>query len=214
MEKLRSLTKKQLLVLAVTTGFMLGILSFVGYRMARVQAEEEVHYHADFAVYINGQQEKFDSFTYYEEVQTCDVHDEDDVKGRAHMHGNVNHVIHVHAHAVTWGHFFANIGYAVGDNVISNEKQTFVTDPSGNKVEFILNGERVSSIANRLIKSEDSLLISYGNEDEATIMQRFDGMTRGAEAANNSSDPASCGGNEQLTFVKRLRVALGLDEQH
>src|SRR5690242_12924059 len=45
-------------------GFLLGILWLVGMRFLTV-TPTETHYHANFAVYINGTREEFKSFAYY-----------------------------------------------------------------------------------------------------------------------------------------------------
>jgi hypothetical protein len=79
------------------------------------------HYHANFALYINGQRDEFKSFTFYEEVQSCAGHDTNNPKIRVHLHDQKNDVVHVHDAAVTWGHFFANLGYSLGDTFIKTD---------------------------------------------------------------------------------------------
>lgn len=214
MDKFRQLTSKQLLILATLLGFVLGVFGFVGYRIAAYEPNAEVHYHADFTLYIDGQRDEFKSFTFYEEVEACGLHGQDNAKGRAHMHGQVNHVVHVHSNAVTWGHFFANMGYTLGDEVVANDNNAFADDQSGKKLSFILNGKETDNIANRVIKSADTLLINYGDEDQQTIKKRFDDIPRGAKKANESTDPGACGASEEITLGKKLRAVLGIAEQH
>jgi hypothetical protein len=211
MDKFRQLTRKQLLIFATIIGFVLGVVSFISYRVAAYKSHEEVHYHADFALYIDGQRDEFKSFTFYEEVEACGLHGEDDTKGRAHMHGQVNHIVHVHANAVTWGHFFANLGYTLGDKVVSNDDGVYADEQGGKKLSFILNGEETDNIANVVMKNEDVLLISYGDEDKQTIKKRFEDMPRGAKEANESTDPGACGASEEITLGDRFKKAFGIE---
>lgn len=189
--------------------FLLGAVSFVGYRYATYKSDN-VHYHANFALYIDGNKDNFKDMTFYEEVQACASDDHDSPTSRVHMHDENPALIHVHAHAVTWGHFFANIGYTLGDTLVKNDANTYVDGVDGNKLTFILNGQPTSSVANRLIKSEDTLLITYGKEDAATIKSRYDAIPRDAPKANTTYDPASCSGGQALTPLQRLKTVLGL----
>src|SRR3982751_3379808 len=75
----------------LVVGLVVGILGFIVYRAA-VAKDTDVHYHANFALYINGQQDKFEGPGFYEEVAACNVHNADDLASRAHMHANINHV--------------------------------------------------------------------------------------------------------------------------
>lgn len=62
-------------------------------------------------------------------------------------------------------------------------------------MHFILNGKKVSNPFNRLIASEDRLLIYYGNlSDDAIIKTIFPKVASTAHAANQEDDPQTCGG--------------------
>lgn len=47
-----------------------------------------VHYHANFAMYIDGKQEDFSSDAYMEEVSRCGVTDDVHPQDRIHLHDN------------------------------------------------------------------------------------------------------------------------------
>jgi len=190
-----------------------GVLLFGGIRAA-LYKPDNVHYHANFALYINGTHDDFNNFTFYEEVQSCDSHNLDNPKVRVHMHDQNNALVHVHAHGVTWSQFFTNLGYTLGDNLIKTDKGVYIDGQDGNKLTFILNGKSVDTIANRIIGSEDVLLINYGKDDAATIAQRYQAVPRTAHAQNLEKDPASCGGAEDLTLSARLKSAIGLSSSH
>ncbi len=199
-------TKRLLAVVAAGVLFITLLLIFV-IRFVAVK-DTHVHYHANFALYINGQRDEFKSFAFYEEEQACREQDPDDVLGRVHMHDQVNHLIHVHAHGVTWSQFFANLGYTLGDKVVATDSGAFVDGSNGDKLTFILNGQPVTTIADKVINSEDVLLINYGNEDSNTINSRYQAIPRDAHAANTDKDPAACGGAAAPTSSQKLKQAL------
>jgi hypothetical protein len=163
-----------------------------------------VHYHANFAVFINGQREQFKGDQYYQEISACSATDRP--QSRAHMHDHVNHVIHVHAPLVTWANFFSVLGWSLQDTSLFDGKQAYV-DGSGGRLHFILNGKPALSVANEVIKTEDRLLISFGNEDAPALNGQFNQVESDAKYYNEHKDPASCAGPEAPTVWQRLERA-------
>lgn len=186
-------------------GLFVGAFTILGLRVILVQ-DHATHYHADFALYIDGQQDKFDNFTFYEEVQSCNTQDENNPRHRAHMHGNEAGSVHIHDDGVTWGAFFANIGYGLTNKSIQTDKGVFVDGADGKKLTFILNGQKTSSIANKLIGDKDMLLIDYG--DGSNTQKEYDSIPRLAAQHDVTPDPASCSGSSKLTFADRLKRAI------
>lgn len=204
------LDKRRISLVAI--GFLLGVLGFTTYRIVTYKTMR-VHHHANFALYINGERDEFKSFTFYEEVQACADHGAANPKSRVHMHNQDASLIHVHDNGATWGHFFANLGYGLTDKALQNDDGVFAASDD-DKLTFILNGQEVSTIANRVISSEDVLLINYGSEDNETLEQRFKEIPSNAQEFNGKNDPGGCAGNEAPSFIKRLEAALGIEEQH
>ncbi len=196
------------IAIALLAGFLVGIVWFVAVRYVMYQSNT-VHYHANFSLYINGKHDEFKSFTFYEEVQACTSEADNDPKHRVHMHNQENDVIHVHAPAVTWGAFFDNLGYSLGDKSIETDDGVFANNDT-EKLTFTLNGQQVDKIANRLMASEDRLLINYGNDDTATLQSRFNEVASSAAEKNTQQDPASCSGSVKLTPLNRLKKVIGL----
>jgi len=186
-------------------GVMIGLCLFVGLRAALVQ-DHHTHYHANFALFINGERDKFDNFTFYEEVQSCSADDKNNPKTRVHMHDNKNSTVHVHDDNVTWAHFFANLDYALLDDAVQTRKDLFVDEEDGKQLTFILNGKEESSIANRVIQSEDALLINYGDQKQAE--ENYKQIEHTAHESNTKPDPASCSGSASLTLGDRFKRAL------
>lgn len=196
------------LTLAVTIGFLVGALWLVAIRFLTYK-NDAVHYHANFALYINGQRDPFDSFTFYEEVQSCGSDEVNNPRTRTHLHDNINSVAHVHDAASTWGHLFANLSYTLGDDVLKTDDGVFVDGEEDNKLQFILNGKEVDGVANRTIRSEDALLINYGRDDQKTLDERYNQITKDANEYNKRNDPSSCTGTKPTSFGKRLKESIG-----
>lgn len=195
-------------------GLLVALIATTAIRYALIK-DTAVHYHANFALYINGQEDPFKSFTFYEEIAACDTHELDNPKPKAHMHDQNAHLVHVHAHGMTWGYFFTNLGYTLGDNLIKTDNGVFIAGDDGNQLTFYLNGQKVDHIAGSVIKSEDVLLINYGKDSDATLKQRYDSIPRDAHKANLTKDPAACSGGAELTTWNRLKQALGArPEEH
>ena len=198
--KIKKVSKK-LNLMQVAIGIIIGILVFSTIRFIAYTPPKHTHYHANLAVYIDGQREKFESPFYYEEVTVCNLDAESEPEHRVHMHGNVNDLIHVHADAVTWGNFFQNIGWNIGKNYIDNTKQIFQND-ADKKLIFMINGEVVVDITTRVIGNTDKLLVNYGSESKDELKQRSDSVASSAKQANETQDPASCSGSHEETTVK------------
>ena len=192
----------------VGIGLLAGFLWLVALRFFLVKVPE-THYHANFAVYIDGTREEFKDFTYYEEIAACSSDYADNPKGRTHMHNQVNDVIHVHDKRVTYGNFFQNIGWSVGQGYIVTRDGKVLQSGNGKDVKFIINGQEVSNIMNRVIVSEDRLLVSYGDATTDFDTQ-FNTVASTAAEVNGKQDPASCSGlngAQHASFKERLKRA-------
>jgi len=190
----------------VLAGMAIGLLWFVVIR-ALFFYPEHVHYHANFAVFINGEREQFESPIYYEDTLACSQDETDNPRGRVHLHQPNNDVVHVHDHAATWGNFFENIGWALGNSFIKTDTELFQDRMDGELV-FILNGERTRQVADRVIGNEDRLLISFGDASDTELETQFAAIADDAGQFNTKPDPASCSGPTNPSILERLRFGL------
>lgn len=191
----------------VLLGFVMGLLWFGALRYLLHQSNE-THYHANFAVYIDGKREEFKSFTYYEEVAACTAAFANNPKGRAHMHDTVNDVIHVHAAAVTYADFFNAIDWSLGPNFVRTG-DGLITNNVEKSWVFILNGKKVDRVDSVVIGDQDKLLISYGAADTKFDSQ-YAALKNKAAATDAKTDPASCSGlngPEDTGITTRLKDA-------
>jgi hypothetical protein len=193
--------------------FILGALAlFIVLTAIRFIAYEEpahTHYHANFAVFIDGNKIDFNKPQYMEEVSSCDVTTHILPKQRVHLHNSIGDSIHVHQEGSTWNHLFNNIGWNLGDTFIQNDKNLIYETNSDKKLTFILNGKKVDSVFNLLIKSEDRLLINYGTESIETLTNdRFSQVSSSAKEYNTKKDPATCAGEQEHSVWDRLKDSI------
>lgn len=185
--------------------FVLGALVILVIRFVSYQPDV-VHYHANFAVYVNGAKEQFKGTRFYEETEatSCTLEKVATPAERAHMHSNVNDVVHVEDHLVTWGNFFQNLGWGIGDDYLKTTDKIYAADDQ-NKLSFMLNGKGVDSIANLIIKDEDKLLVSYGNESSDQLQNEYNSIPGTAHKYDLAQDPASCSGHKSTTTSERFK---------
>ncbi|HSM36440.1 MAG TPA: hypothetical protein VK837_08605 [Longimicrobiales bacterium] len=204
------------ITLSILAGAALGILAFGLVRYAAAPEpvhDEPVHYHANFALYLDGERVRFQEERYMEDIATCRL----DAgmlgpRDRVHMHQMNDEVVHVHAAGVTWGHFLANLGFAIGEGAIVDEAGVVHAAGPERRLSFVLNGERVPSIANREIVSLDRLLVYQGPTDatDAELEEMFEAIPASADAYNAShQDGVGCTSGEapEETPADRLRRA-------
>ena len=203
--KLNFIKKPQL---ALPSLFLLGALLILGIRFV-TYAPEHVHYHANFAVYINGQQEKFKDPKYYQEVAICMAGQGITIpQARAHLHDNKLGDIHVHDHAVTWNQLFNNLGWNIGSDYIITDTGTIYKEDATNKLNIYINDQDYTSLTdltNTVIKDGDRLLVSFGNTDKATLQNETKSVPDTAAKLDASKDPATCAGNEKVTLKERFK---------
>jgi hypothetical protein len=204
MGKVRVLSRMRWVVFLV--GLIIGALVILGIRFVTYKPER-VHYHANFAVYINGLREQFKGAQYYQEVAVCSADKIHLPPQRAHMHDNMNSVIHVHDHTVTWGQFFENLGWIVGPNFIQTADGTMYVENDNSKLHILINGQDytdLTPITNTVIKDRDRLLVSFGDIDNRTLQQEYSTVPTTAKHYDEAQDPASCAGEEDVTAKDRL----------
>jgi len=196
--------KLPLIIIAI-----LSILAFGLLRLAFMPSEVATHYHANFAVFIDGERLDLSADEYMEDVEGCKPDYQPLLpEERVHMHNNEDVVAHVHDEGVTWGHFFQNIGFTLSDVSLTTDTGAVYQNDRSRSLKFILNGEQVESISNQLVGNEDQLLISYGSQSIDQIIE-----TQWAEIADNAHyhnehpDPGSCSGEIDTGLWSKIRKA-------
>lgn len=77
-----------------------------------------------------------------------------------------------------------------------------------NKLNIILNGQDYTDfggLQNTVINDRDKLLVSFGDESQATLKQEYDAIPSSAKHYDVTPDPASCSGShDTVTTHDRL----------
>lgn len=188
----------------------LWVLFFVlfGYMWGYIYSELQhvpPHFHANFALYINGERLDFSGDEFMEDIAGCSITGEIWARDRVHLHENNPDTIHVHHSGVTWWHFFANNRFTFWENFISSDSWEVYINSWERKLYFILNGKEISNPFNTLISSEDRLLIIYGQEDETARQWLYDTVSKNAPEYNAKYDPGSCGGTNENALMVIVR---------
>jgi hypothetical protein len=186
-------------------GFLLAILLILGIRFLTYKPSA-THYHANFAVFIDGQQVSFKDAKYYQEVKLCTLNGSTP-QARVHMHDETPGVIHVHDAAVTWGAFFQNLGWNIGPDFLYDGASLHVANET-DKLNIVLDGENLtglSDISNQTINDKDRLLVSFGSADQTALDGEYKVVPNDAAKFDAQKDPASCKGPENVTTSDRLK---------
>lgn len=196
--------------LPLLVGAVLGALALVAARVALVHPPEHTHFHANFAVFVDGRRVDLSAPRFMEEVSACTAAGETVLpRSRAHLHNGDADVAHIHHEGVTWGHLMANLGMGLGARHLALADGTVLTEGGGRTLKFVLNGKPQFAVHNELIRSGDRLLVSFGAEAPADALARqFPQVAANAESFNSRPDPAGCSGPETHTVWDRIRHAV------
>lgn len=178
-------------------GFVLGVVALGVVRAVALPPEGGVHHHANVAVFLEGERFDFSPERYMEDVAACYGGDGINPRDRVHFHEGNPDVVHVHDGGVTWAHLFQNLGWTLGaDHLVTDDGRRFFHGEGGN-LTFILNGLPVGEVHDRLIASEDRLLVDFGRDPlEGIRDERFSRVASSAGEYNLLPDPASCSGHD------------------
>lgn len=190
-------------------GVVVGILLLVGARFAFTPWYQPPHYHANWAVFIDGDRLDLSADRYMEDVDACVAAGRVQPSQRVHMHENDDDVVHVHHEGVTWGHFLRNLDFVLGDDhLITDDGRRFFSEDD-RTLKFVVDGFLVDEIDDRLIEPGDRVLISYGPErPQEALETQFPRVADDAEEYDRRQDPAGCAGAGETTIRERLMRAL------
>lgn len=189
-------------------GLLVGAVLILGINFVSYTPMHHTHYHANFALYINGMREQFKDKQYYEDVAICSASTGITFpQQRAHMHDGVNSVVHVHDNSTTWGQFFENIGWYVGPNFVQTKAGVIYKADGTTKLHIVINGQDytdLTPITNQVIGDKDRLLVSYGDLSQNLVDSEDKTVASTAAKYDASIDPASCaGGHDETPTLKQ-----------
>ncbi|MFZ4461024.1 MAG: hypothetical protein ACOYN2_00280 [Patescibacteria group bacterium] len=134
----------------------------------------KVHFHANFAVWIDKAFVDYSGNQYMEELASCAVDpNKETPQDRVHLHENKGGLIHVHDAGATWGHLMSNLRWNFGANYLVDATGKMYQTDAKNKLRFVLNGKLIPNPQNLEMRSEDRLLIDYSSASDAEVIARF-----------------------------------------
>lgn len=196
--------------IGLVVGVLLGLVVFGAVRLIALPPLDHVHYHANWAVWIEGERVDLSGDRYMQSVSAC-VTDPSSMTGeaRVHMHENNQDVVHVHHAGATWAHLLQNLGWGIGYGWMVTDSGEMYRDEGDKRLTFILNGLDVPPAHDRVIRPGDRLLISFGGEPPEELTRvRFPTVADDAPGFDGTYDPAGCAGHEEESFSDRVRRAL------
>ncbi len=191
-------------------GMALGAFGLGTARFLLVPPPEATHFHANWAIYVDGERIDLSDRRYMEEVSSCySVDGEVTPQARIHMHEGNHDVVHIHHLGTTWMHPTSTLGIGLGEGYLMLTDGTWIFDGEEGRFTYILNGRALTSVHNELVASEDRLLISYGSESlDDLVTGTFSEIATTAGEYNTREDPATCSGSgESLGLWGRLKSA-------
>lgn len=191
---------------------VVAVIFFIVYKTLQVP-DRDVHYHANFAVFVNDKQVDFskDEFMHITPCGPDEPHEENEPDENVHLHDNIGNVVHVHHENVTWNDLFKNIKFDIR-HVIAEQESKGVT------AKYYLNGKISDDVLTRVIGKDEQLLVSIGSDKSAenvtgdTILKKqFEKVgTDAKEYDAGTKGKETCGGNGQRTFFERMKIAFGM----
>ncbi len=156
----------------------------------------QVHYHANFAVFIDGKVWDFGRDIYMEETSRCNITTDVKPQDRIHLHENKSDLVHVHMAGATWWDLFANLEWGMGSGYLVDDYGKIYLTGSGKSIFYFINGESVRNPQNLAVKSTDQLLVySWTGSREDIVKNYMPRVAKTADEYNHKADPASCGSN-------------------
>lgn len=164
-------SNKMKFVVAGVAALVIGLGAMVFYVVQSVPggigAVGSAHLHADFAVYVNGEQFDFNQQEYMGRAEY--VHIEPGLgQGK---------VIHVHATGVQLQHFFETLpDFDLTESCLTLDGEEYCNQ-GGQTLKVFVNGQPRSDFASYEIQSKDRILVTYGDETQQEISQQIQSVT-------------------------------------
>lgn len=133
----------------------------------------EVHYHADFALYINGQRFDFVQEKYMSTENKT-------LSNFAHLHDLNGNIIHKHASGITLEFFLETVDMKLNDTCFILDDGASYCNERNKKLKMYVDGKRNDKFADYDLQDEDRILVSYGDESEEEIQAQIQSVTEEA----------------------------------
>lgn len=129
----------------------------------------DVHEHADFKVYLNGDVYDFSQDKYMSTP-------EHKLSNFTHLHDGEGEIIHKHMSTITLGDFFESLGMKFTAECFNLEEGVSYCNNSENTLKFFVNGKENRKFDDYELSDLDQILITYGSENDEEIQAQIDSV--------------------------------------
>lgn len=130
----------------------------------------DVHYHADFALYINGERYDFAKEKYMSTENKS-------LSNFMHLHDMDGKVIHKHAEGVTLGFFLETLGMKLNETCLVLDNEDSYCNEDDKELKMSVNGKHNDEFDQYDIQDEDKILLSYGDEYEEELQKQMSSVS-------------------------------------
>ena len=199
----------------ILLAFILLFITFILWYLYYWVKFSKPHYHSNFKMFINWEKVDFTLDKYSEDIWKCKIDSMMSPKDRVHLHENNPDTIHIHHEWVSWWHFFINNSFVFWkDYLITDQWEKYFINDKKNLI-YILNWKQVENPFNRMINSQDRLLINYWDEDlDFLINNRYNEVSDNAWEYNSKYDPWTCSGTNDNSIIFLIKQLLDFNHLH
>lgn len=129
----------------------------------------DVHEHADFKVYLNGQAVNFAQQKYMSSKENL-------VNNFMHLHDMDGDVMHQHMSTTTLSDFFESLNMKFDDECFVIDNTSYCSNDN-KTLKMYVNGIKNDQFGSYDFNDLDKILITYGSENESEIQQQIDSVT-------------------------------------
>lgn len=132
--------------------------------------ENDIHVHADFAVYLDGVPVDFTE-SKYQSTESGHLHP------TLHLHDGKGNILHRHADGVTLSDFFKSLGMKFTKQCFTQDNGVSHCSGNGKEFRMYVNGKLLSVMEEYVVQDLDQILITFGLPDDETIQSQIDSVT-------------------------------------
>jgi len=130
----------------------------------------DLHYHADFAMYLHGERYNFSQKKYMSTENKS-------LSNFAHFHDMNGNIIHKHAEGVTLGFFLETLNIKLNATCLMLDNGASYCTEGNKEWKMYVGGEHNDQFDTYDVQDEDKILLSYGDELEEEIKRQLNSLS-------------------------------------
>ncbi len=190
----------KVIIYSVIISVLVGIVIFLSFEnIPSSPLLGNVHHHADFKVYVYGEEINFSSHEYMSTNETKH-------SNFIHLHDLDGEVIHKHMTGISVGELFESIDLKFNSTCLELENQEKYCNIENNTLKFFVNRKENSAYEKYEFNDLDQMLISFGNETDEGLQDQFNFITDKAciqsgrcKERGMPSDESDCASDDDCT---------------